>query len=164
MRLWVGPPSGLEDVVCLPIKLSYNTGLSVASNFCCGKTELRELQTPPTSTVPFLGFNLVETTSAQPQRGRGQTQQKPNSAKLLLWKLNVKNPSTVEVTRSQHAGNWGSKNKLDRKLTQLSLRFQKTSGWGRKYSLLCPKVHMTNKILIPLQFLISCFLESPPNM
>ena len=96
MCLWVGPPSGLEDVVCLPIKLSYNSGPSVASNFCYGKTELRELQTPLTSTALFLGFNLVETTSAQPQRGGGQTQQKPNSAKLLLWKLNVKKP--------QHSG------------------------------------------------------------
>ena len=34
--------------LCLSIKWSYNTGLSVASNFCCGKTEPRKLHTPPT--------------------------------------------------------------------------------------------------------------------
>ena len=33
--------------LCLPIKLSYNTGPSVASNFCCGERELKKLQTPP---------------------------------------------------------------------------------------------------------------------
>ena len=31
----------------LPIKLSYNTGPSVTSNFCCSKTELRKLHTSP---------------------------------------------------------------------------------------------------------------------
>ena len=53
---WVGPPSCLEDVfsfVC-QIKLSCNQAVtlscnntcpSIASNFCCGKTELRKLQT-----------------------------------------------------------------------------------------------------------------------
>ena len=46
------------------IKLSYNTGPSVASNFCCSKTEARKLHTPRTSLVPFLGFNLAETTLA----------------------------------------------------------------------------------------------------
>ena len=31
--------------------------------------------------VPFLRFNLAETTSAQPPQGGGQAQQEPNSAK-----------------------------------------------------------------------------------
>ena len=34
--------------LCLPIKLSCNTDSSVTSNFCCGETEPRKLQTPPT--------------------------------------------------------------------------------------------------------------------
>ena len=34
--------------LCLPVKWSCNSGLSVASNFCCGKTEPRRLHTPPT--------------------------------------------------------------------------------------------------------------------
>ena len=68
--LLVGLPSLLEGVlsrVYYPlfflIKLSYDTAPSIASNFPCGKTEVRKLHTPPTSTVPFLGFNLAETTS-----------------------------------------------------------------------------------------------------
>ena len=44
---------------------------------------------------------------------------------------------------------------------RLSLRFQKTSGWGRKSSLLWLEGH--NKILIPFKSLISCFLKSPGN-
>ena len=31
--------------------------------------------------VLFLGFNLAETTLAQPPQGRGQAQQRPNSEK-----------------------------------------------------------------------------------
>ena len=41
----------------------------------------------------------------------------------------------------------------------MQLRFQKTSGWGRKYSLLWMEGHMANKILIPLHSLIYCFLN-----
>ena len=44
---WVSPPSHLEEVFSFAcqIKLSCNTGLSITSNFCCGKTKLRKLQT-----------------------------------------------------------------------------------------------------------------------
>ena len=44
---------------------------------------------------------------------------------------------------------------------QLSLRFQKASSSGRNCSLLWLEGHMTNKILIPLQSLVSYFLEPP---
>ena len=40
--------------------------------------------------VPFLRFNVAETTRARPPRGRGKPQQKPSSAKLPWWKLNAK--------------------------------------------------------------------------
>ena len=40
------PPPGCI-FIRLPIKLSYNTGPSVTSNFCCSKTELRKLHTSP---------------------------------------------------------------------------------------------------------------------
>ena len=60
---------------------SCNARLSIASNFCFNETESRKLQTPLTSMVPFLGFNLAEITLAQPLQGGGQTQQKPNYAK-----------------------------------------------------------------------------------
>ena len=55
------------------------------------------------------------------------------------------------------------KNELNRKLTRLSLRFQKTSCWSMKSSLLWLEGHMPNKILIPLQSLVSCLLEPPVN-
>ena len=42
--------------------------------------------------VPWLGSNLAETTSALPLRGRGQAQQKPNSA----------NAPTVEAERDEN--------------------------------------------------------------
>ena len=80
----------------LPIKLSYNTGLSVTSDFCYGRTELRKLHTPLTYMVLFLGFNLAETTSAWPLQSGGQAQQKPNSVKLLWQTLNTK--------KTQHSG------------------------------------------------------------
>ena len=50
---WVSPPSRLEEVFSFAckIKLSCNTGPSIASNFCCDKTELRTLHTPLTLPV-----------------------------------------------------------------------------------------------------------------
>ena len=49
---WVSLLSHLEDVFSLAfqVKLSCNIGPSVTSNFCCGKTESRKLQTPQTSS------------------------------------------------------------------------------------------------------------------
>ena len=80
------------------MKLSCNTGLSGASNFCCGKSELKKLQTPLTSTVLFLRFNLAVTTSARPLQGRGQAQQEPNSAKgPVVEAEQEENPSAGEV-------------------------------------------------------------------
>ena len=55
------------------------------------------------------------------------------------------------------------KNELSRKLTRLSLRFQKTSCWSMKSSLLWLEGHMPNKIIIPLPPLVSCFLKPPLN-
>ena len=52
----LGQPSLMPQesiFLCLPIKLSYNTGPSVASNFCCGETELRKLQTSSTEPNPL---------------------------------------------------------------------------------------------------------------
>ena len=71
-------------LLCLPIKLSCNNGPSIASNFCCDETEPRKLHTPLSSMVPFLRFNLAETTLAWPPWGKGQAQQKCNSAKAPL--------------------------------------------------------------------------------
>ena len=57
--------------------------------------------------VPFLGFNLAVTTSAQPLQGRGQVQQKPNSVKgPVVEAEHEENPSAGEVgvlEEAQHA-------------------------------------------------------------
>ena len=79
--------------------------------------------------VPWLVFNLVETTSARPPWGRSQAQQKPNSVKASVVETECEeNPALGKWQEAQCAGNRDSKNKLSRKLTWLSLRFQKTSG------------------------------------
>ena len=164
---WVGPPSHFKDAFSFAcqIKLSYNTGPSVASNFCCSETEPGKLQTPPTSMVPFLRFNLAEITLALPLKVEAKHSRSPTHRKLPRWKLNMKKiqcngsdkkPSLLE-TRT-------AKTNL---LTHLSLRFQKTSCWGRKSLLLWLEGHMANKILIRLQshFLFSQHhpLSSPMN-
>ena len=40
--------------------------------------------------MPFLSFNLAETTLGWPPQGEGEAQQKPNSGKLMRWKQNMK--------------------------------------------------------------------------
>ena len=72
--------------------------------------------------VPFLGFNLAETSSAWFPQGRGQTQQKPKSAKAPAVEAECKETSAQwKWQEAQRAGNWDNKNKLSRKLVQLSL-------------------------------------------
>ena len=79
--------------------------------------------------VPFLRFNLAETTLAWPPWGEGQAQQKPNSVKAPEVEAeHEENPAEWKWQEAYRAGNRDSKNKLDRKLTQLSLRLQKTFG------------------------------------
>ena len=50
---WVSLPSCLEYIFpfACQIKLSCSTGPSVASNFCCSKTEPRKLRTPTTCNL-----------------------------------------------------------------------------------------------------------------
>ena len=91
---------------------------------------MRKSHTPPTSMVPFLRFNLAETTSVWPSQGGGQAGQEPNSVKTPAVEAereenfpcrgSDKKPSVLETQTA--------KNELSRKLTWLSLRFQKTSG------------------------------------
>ena len=135
--------------------------------WCCKELDITERLhfTSLTHIVPFLGFNLAETTSAQPLQGRGQTQQKPNSAKAPAVEAErEENPAWGKLQEAYCARNWDSKHKLGRKLTRLSLRSQETSGWGRKSSPPWLEGHMANKILIPLQSLVSCFPEPPTTV
>ena len=67
--------------------------------------------------VPFLGFNLAETTSAQPLCGGGQAQQKPNSVKTPTVEAeHEENPAQRKWQEAQHARKLDSKNKLSREL------------------------------------------------
>ena len=117
--------------------------------------------------VPWLRFNLAETTSARPPQPQlrpcgGQAQQKPKSVKAPTVKVECEeNPGQWKWQEVHHVGNRDSKNKFSRKLTWLRLRFQEISSWGRKFSLLWLEGHMANTILISLQSLISCFFETP---
>ena len=43
--------------LCLTIKLSYNTGPSVTSNFCCCDTELRKLHTALTYVISLVLYH-----------------------------------------------------------------------------------------------------------
>ena len=79
--------------------------------------------------VWWLEFNLAETTSAQLPQGGGQAQHKPNLAKAPVVEDECEeNPAQRKWQEAQRSRNWDSKTKLCRKLTRLSLRFQKTSG------------------------------------
>ena len=150
----VGLPSLLEGVLSrmyyplfFLIKLNYTTAPPIASNFCCGKTEPRKLHAAPTSTVPFLGFNLAETTSVRPCKAEVKHSRSPTRRKLLWQKLNVKKtqrsasdkkPSVLANGAAQTAdGKWGSHNRQQmangaamtdsRKLTWQGLRLQEAS-------------------------------------
>ena len=69
--------------------------------------------------MPFLGFNLAETTLAHLLRSEGQAQQRPNSAKLTRWKLNSK--------ETQHSGS-------DKKPSVLETGTAKTNEAGSSHS------------------------------
>ena len=110
----------------------------------------------------FLDLTWLKKLQHSPHKEEAKHSRSPTPWKLPLWKMNVKKtqcrwsdkkPSTLEMGTL--------KNKLSRKLTRLSLKFQKISGLGRRSSLLWLEGHMPNKILFPLQSLISCFLEAP---
>ena len=113
--------------------------------------------------VPLPRFDLAQTTSARPLWGGGQAQQKLNSEKALGKEAErEENPAQWKWQEDHRTGNQDNKNKVSRKLTRLSLLFQ-SSGWGRKSSFLQLEGHMADKILIPLQSLICCFLKPPAN-
>ena len=84
----------------LPIKLSYNTGLSVTSDFCYGRTEPRKLHTPLTYMVLFLGLTWLK----QPRLGPCKVEAK-HSRSPTWWSpcgrsWTQRKPCTVEGKRS----------------------------------------------------------------
>ena len=106
--------------------------------------------------MPWLGFNLAETTSAQPPWGRGHAQQKPNSVKSPTVEGECKeNPVQRKWQEAQHAGKRDNKNKLGRKLTRLSLREPPVKVGGlRSYG--WKDIQLTkSQFLYNLSFLVS---------
>ena len=99
----------------------------------------------------------------QPQLSPSETEAKhsrnPTLQNSLGGSWTLRKPSAGEVRGSPACWKLGQQKQTWRKRTWLSLRFQKTFGWDRRSSPLSLEGHMANKILIPLQSLISCFLE-----
>ena len=98
-----------------------------------------------------------------PRKAEAKHSRSPTQQKLPQWKLSMKKTQHRGSDKKPSMLETGSENQFGRKLMQLSLRCQKTSGWGRKSSPLCLEGNMANKILIPLQSRISCFLEPPSH-
>ena len=98
--------------------------------------------------------STAEAQLSKSSHGGRWTWRKPSTGEV------TENPAQGKWQKAQHAGYQDSKNKLSRKLTWLSLRFQKTFGWGRKSSPSWLEGYIANKILIPLQSLVSCFLKT----
>ena len=69
--------------------------------------------------VPFLGFNLAETTLARPPRGGAQAQQKPNSVKAPVVE--------AELKKTQHSGS-------DKKTSGLETGTTKANSAERSHS------------------------------
>ena len=110
-----------------------------------------------TSMVPWLGFNLAETTSAwkRPSAVGAQLSEAP------AVEAGPRKPSVGEGTSCWKPG---QRKTNSAESPRGSAWFQKTSSYGRRSSLLWLEGHMPNEILTPLQSsLVSCFLEPPTN-
>ena len=67
--------------------------------------------------VPFLTFNLAETTSAQPPQGGGQAQQEPTLVKAPTVEAErEENPGQGKWQEAQGAGNWDSEKWTEQKV------------------------------------------------
>ena len=88
----------------------------ITSNFCCDEIEPRKLHTPPTSMVPWLWFNLAETTLARPPQRGGQPQQDPSLVKAPAVGAECKeNPAQGKWQETQQARNWDSEKRTQQK-------------------------------------------------
>ena len=129
--------------------------MSVAPNLCCDKTKNRGTYTRVTSMVRDSDLTWLK----QPPHGRGQAQQEPNSAKLPRLQK-AKKPSAGEdwscwKPGQQKTNSAGSSRSpvSDSRRPLAKVRGPRSYCWR----------DMPNEILIPLQSLISCFLEPPVN-
>ena len=66
--------------------------------------------------VPWLWFNVTETTLARPAQGGGQAQQEPSLVKAPVVGAECKeNPVQGKWQEAQHAGNWDSEKQTQQK-------------------------------------------------
>ena len=101
------------------------------------------------------GLTWLKQSRLSPNESRRQAQQKPNSVKASTVEAeHEENPVQEKGQKSHCAGNRDSKNKQQKAHTAQS-QTPETTGSGRKSSLLWLEGHMANKILIPLQSLVS---------
>ena len=129
---WVSPPSYLEDILSFACQIKLSCHLAVTL-VCCFKSLLpwdrtKEITHSTSISGAATQFNLAETTSARPQWG-GETEhnRSPTWPKAHVVEAECKeNPVQWKWEEAQHPGNWDSKNRLGRKLTQLCIIFQKT--------------------------------------
>ena len=67
--------------------------------------------------VPWLRFNLAETTSAWPPQEGGQQQQEPNSAKSSTVEAkHEENPVQGKWQKAQRAGNHNNEKQIQQKI------------------------------------------------
>ena len=127
--------------------------MSIAPNHCCDKN--RDAYTCFTSMVPWLGFNLAETTSTQKRPSRAGAQLSESShSRSRTWRK----PSTGEGPLCCKPGQQKANSAesscgsvSDSRTPLVKVGGPSSYGWR----------DMPNKILIPLQTLVSYFLEPP---
>ena len=109
--------------------------------------------------APFLRFNVAETTRARPPRGRGEDSRSPALQNPPWWKLNAK--------KTQRSGSDRKPSVLETRTANPNL-VESSCGSGSDTRRHPAKVggplsyhwkDMANKILIPLQSLVSYFLN-----
>ena len=83
--------------------------MSVTPNFCCDETKNRGAYTRLTSMVPWLGFNLAETTSRRkrPSAAGAQHSEAPV--------VEVEREENPVQGKAPHAGNWDSEKRTQQK-------------------------------------------------
>ena len=79
--------------------------------------------------VPWLWFNLAETTSARPQQGGSQEQQEPNLAKAPgVEAEHEENPAQGKWQEAQHDENWDSEKRTQQKAFRAQSQIPEDSG------------------------------------
>ena len=131
--------------------------MSVTPNFCCDETKNWGAYTRLTSMVPWLGFNLAETTSAQKRSSAAGAQLSEAPGRSGAWRK----PSAGEGPWCLKPGQWKMNSAESPRSSVSDSRRPPVKVGGPRC---CGWSDITNKILTPLQSLVSCFLEPSSNL